>query len=870
MKHTRALFAALAAALCMAALSACFSPWAGGEGAITVAFGDSWPRGRAALQGDEIAGLVHQVTLTGPGETVVGYIYGAGSASFAVMPGAWTVRVRAIGDRPDEYNENYFTEGRMLRAIGFDEVEVAAGRSSAANISMISAVEVSCEDQLLDAICNAERPEGCEKIILITGDIEISDTVHIEASPVNITLASDGDVTISRGSGGHMFDVAGDSNTLRLGWVGMAGSIAIDGSGYAGEAYSIISVAGATLEMNDGVTLTGNNADGYGGAVRLSRGATFCMRGGTIYGNASDHGGGVYVESGGGAFIMRGGRVTGNEASHGGGVFVGSSAHFAMRGGTIQGNAVGYIGGGVLIDGGTFEMFGGTISGNTAINDDTPPDAVGGGVLVQGNGTFVMHGGAIAGNEAMRGGGVFVGNSSNFYMLGGFVFGADGAAHAPRGAPNTVAAGGSGAALYVATSGTAQFNGPLAAAFGMYMPRVFNDTLPAAAGVILNGRPFSSLADAFQAIYGDADYYVVEVLRSLQSAPIDQEFPHNTNIILRGASPGTEVALSSPGSLFTINYGAALTLENIALRGREGNNAALVAVETGGTLTMNAGALIAGNANNSTDYSDILGGGVHVAGNFTMNAGAEISGNASIAGGGVFIASQGVFNMDGGNIYLNNAGEWGGGGVQVESNGQLFMRGNATISTNFADGGGGGVNISAWEDYGGEFTMLAGTITGNRAYGSGGGVFVHRSSDAYGRFYMLGGTIHNNRATSNSNGGGVFVSGRFDMSEDSPGQPRTISNNIAEEGDGGGVFIGVYGIFEMRGNAAIQGNEAIDGGGVFVGGFFVGESGIIRENTATRNGGGVFIAAGADFQRGNSLQINNNTGDDDVHDSSDN
>jgi len=707
----------------------------------------------------------------------------------------------------------------MLRRIGWDSVQVVAGQTATARIQMQRAIGVSTFFQMYAVLNTTDSGsditvwhdtfEPYDTIVIKEGFDDFGRTLVIDADVTLLPMLGR-DVRITRRGGansfnGAMFDVA-DGGTLTLGNSHMIGSLTIDGRIEVGAAAPIITVDGSLI-MHHGAALAGNrNVDGDG------------------------EGGAVSVGQNGGVFTMYGGAIIGNEAG-----------------------------------------------------------SRGGGVLVQQGGAFNMLGGAIAGNEAMRGGGVFVGSSGAFYMHGGFVFGADGAAHAPRGAPNTVAADGSGAALFVANSGTAQFGGPLADAFGAYIPMIFNDTLPAAASVTLDGIPFSSLADAFQAITRNAGY-VVTVLNSLQSAPIDRELPYGASIILRGASLGREVALSSPGSLFTINSGVALTLENIALRGRENNNAALVAVEAGGTLTMYAGALIAGNHNATCGLEDggysRLGGGVRVEGTFNMRDG-EISGNRVTAdassGGGVFVSGGGVFLMGGGannsmvpRISGNHAGVWGGGGVLVDHNGSddtithNFVMYSGIIENNHATGGGGGVHVGAHADYyGGIFIMRGGTIALNTATGSGGGVFVARSpDDAYGRFYMHGGTIHNNRATSNSNGGGVFVSGRFEMSEDSPNQSRAISNNTAEGGDGGGVFIGMDGIFVMHGNAVIQGNRAIDGGGVFVGGSFEGMSGNILGNTATRSGGGVFIAAGASFE--NNLQIEDNTGSDVHDDSSDN
>jgi len=133
---------------------------------------------------------------------------------------------------------------------------------------------------------------------------------------------------------------------------------------------------------------------------------------------------------------------------------------------------------------------------------------------------------------------------------------------------------------------------------------------------------------------------------------------------------------------------------------------------------------------------------------------------------------------------------------------------------------------------GGTFIMNDGaTITGNNNTGrdsNGGGVFV-----AFGTFEMRGGIISHNVASSGggvSTGGGGFGGGHrnFTMSGGS------ITENRAN--DGGGVF----GCFTMT-DGAIYGNTANDGGGVFASHNFTLRGGVISDNTAMNNGGGVFV-----------------------------
>jgi hypothetical protein len=99
---------------------------------------------------------------------------------------------------------------------------------------------------------------------------------------------------------------------------------------------------------------------------------------------------------------------------------------------------------------------------------------------------------------------------------------------------------------------------------------------------------------------------------------------------------------SANGSLITVDAGVTLTLRNITLAGKTGNNTALVVVKNGGTLVLEDGAAITGNININTDD------------------------------------------------YING---YYGGGVRVSDGSRLWMSGSATISGNIADGKGGGVQV---------------------------------------------------------------------------------------------------------------------------------------------------------------------------------
>jgi len=306
----------------------------------------------------------------------------------------------------------------------------------------------------------------------------------------------------------------------------------------------------------------------------------------------------------------------------------------------------------------------------------------------------------------------------------------------------------------------------------------------------------------------------------------------NITIILKGINSSRIIDLSGTGSLFTVESGVTLVLDNnITLKGHNSNTDALVTVSNGGALIMNTGSKITGNEISRSTV--IYGGGVLVDGGvFTMNGG-EISDNvitcsvsSSTGGGGVRVMNSGTFSIHGGTITRNrviggsNTAEGsGGGGVFVNGN---FTMDGGTITNNyvtctvagFRTTGGGGVYV-----YNGNLVMNDGTIENNyitssgsiagansTPFSGGGGIYVYN-----GDFFMYEGTIAGNTISSESasnacRGGGVNVSGstsrrcNFTMEGGIISNNKIISttttigtNNLAM---GGGVYM-FYGKFTM-------------------------------------------------------------------------
>jgi len=319
---------------------------------------------------------------------------------------------------------------------------------------------------------------------------------------------------------------------------------------------------------------------------------------------------------------------------------------------------------------------------------------------------------------------------------------------------------------------------------------------------------------------------------------------------------GTLVRINSGGT-FTMNAGAVVR-NNI-----NAGNAGGVDVRGGGIFTMNGGE-ISGNTSNTAS-----GGGVYITNNglFTMNGG-KISGNSAVNGGGVRASTGGTFSMIGGEISGNTSTTGGGGmfvggtfsmsggeiksntsgsggGVRVSGAAAIFTMINGKIINNTATNNGGGVNASN------TFTMEDGEISGNTASGTGGGVHTAGAASV---FTMLAGKISDN--TAGTNGGGLLVEGTSTMAG------GEISGNSAAALGGGVRVTGTSAAFIMVDGKITDNTSGTDGGGVnLASGTLTVTGGEISENIAVRNGGGVH-KSGGEFILGGTIVINHNTATD--------
>ena len=161
---------------------------------------------------------------------------------------------------------------------------------------------------LKDAIAAATvgvGKDGALTQIIITGSVEIGETLVIDQDKnVSIAAAEDG-AAITRASGfkGDMFKVTGEKTSFQFG-TGTNGdtklSLTVNGNPDEGDAEgSIVKMDSGYFGINDGVTLTGNRTNAAGSAI-YNNGGSIVLGGGTITKNQS------YEETTGGAVYSTG------------------------------------------------------------------------------------------------------------------------------------------------------------------------------------------------------------------------------------------------------------------------------------------------------------------------------------------------------------------------------------------------------------------------------------------------------------------------------------------------------------------------------------------------------------------------------------
>ena len=198
--------------------------------------------------------------------------------------------------------------------------------------------------------------------------------------------------------------------------------------------------------------------------------------------------------------------------------------------------------------------------------------------------------------------------------------------------------------------------------------------------------------------------------------------------------------------------------------------------------------------------------------------------------------------QDGGTFKGATQNVWGGGCVYLYAS-TFDMFGGKLTGGKVTEGGGGGA--IALDDQQCIFNMYGGEISGNNGNNYGGAVFRKFNNNipntTGGAFNMYGGTIKDNTA---KNGGAFFstTGGTINMTGGTiSGNKATQSSNDA---GGGAIYMRGSGTINISGSAQITGNSSsLDGGAILMGWgtINISDSAKINNNTANRWGGAICL-----------------------------
>ena len=644
-------------------------------------------------------------------------------------------------------------------------------------------------------------------------------------------------------------------------------AVVLDG----GNANRVLSIDGAVTVLLESITLQNGNAQADdGGGLSITNGATATLTDLAILDNTAVSGGGLRIDSSGRVRIVHT-LIRGNSAAQrGGGVYVENNAgDVQMEYTHLTDNAAGQQGGGLWNHSGSSILMSvrTTIVGNSAVGDG--PNDGGGGIYNYG--TLVIGDVAIENNAASgamgRGGGVFnaggvmttnesfiLGNTAK--MAGGGVAVTGGDVTVAQSFINTNAAR-DGAGLHVGVSGLnvvlhnarMRFNRASRQGGGLWNHAGSVMTVDQGSTLIENTANGEGPDDGGGGIFNAGTLNLGAMTVIANSA--------------RGA-------MSRGGGLLSL--GGTVRIENGSfITGNAANSAGGGIAIDGGTLSLADSTVDRNRVGFDNPPSPGDGGGIHVSGvGSRVNLfNTQVQQNiAARQGGGLWndAGSVMVLSMNSqvtSNTASGDSSEDGGGGI-FNNGGRLSLGTGVSIDGNTADGdaGSGGGILST----NGVVTLFESSITNNTANRAGGGIEL-----VTGILEMTGATVDNNSATGGGsgpgNGGGVHITGLMGQVGRINVIGGSVSGNTAAN-EGGGLWNQAGNIMVVRLGAVVSGNtasgDAADdgGGGIFNnnGRLAIGQAVVISGNTANGtagSGGGILsMGSGVSIEGGTTISGN--------------
>ena len=328
---------------------------------------------------------------------------------------------------------------------------------------------------------------------------------------------------------------------------------------------------------------------------------------------------------------------------------------------------------------------------------------------------------------------------------------------------------------------------------------------------------------------------------------------------------GTDVSVGAGGGVYISNSG--VIIRDSTIQSNTGTRGGGVYVEKGSTVDVKDSKI---DKNIATDVpSDEpnsnkgLGGGIYSFDSTLTVTDSTISDNEAKGSTSLIISNDGELSS-------STLGNGGGGICAVGKKSDVTLdkvtvtgnKATSNVSTNL--GAGGGI-----EAQGGKLTVKDSTISNNNARGNGGGIFSAEGNV----LDVSGSTIQGNKA---DNGGGIHTGEARDVSK-TPSKATITDTKILENeaigsGEGGGVHVGTRADATLKGctvannksvstgggiaaklstvtldDTTVENNQAVNGGGLFHLGIAVPGSltlqngSVIRNNTASSMGGGLFL-----------------------------